>query len=205
MPKDKSESHARILAAAREEFMEYGFEKASMRRLGERVGMTAAGLYRHCKDKEDLFGELVAPAIDRMYVWMEAHIARNMTASDNGTVDIFKDSEVDMMREIIYPNMEEYRLLLTKAQGTRYENFLQDFVDIHQKKMIYYFPIIREKGIPVRDIDEKELRMLLSAYTTALFEPVYQGYTYEEALRCLDTVEMFFLPGWKILFGIEEN
>ena len=46
MPRDKTESHARVLAAARDEFMEYGFEKASMRRIGERCGMTAAGLYR---------------------------------------------------------------------------------------------------------------------------------------------------------------
>lgn len=50
MPRDKTASHAKIMAAAREEFMEYGFGKASMRRIGERCGMTAAGIYRHCRD-----------------------------------------------------------------------------------------------------------------------------------------------------------
>ena len=50
MPKDKTASHARVLAAAREEFLAYGFEKASMRRVGERCGLTAAGLYRHYTD-----------------------------------------------------------------------------------------------------------------------------------------------------------
>ena len=55
MPKDKTANHAKILIAEREEFMEYDFERASMRRFGERCGMTAAGLYRHCKDKAVLF------------------------------------------------------------------------------------------------------------------------------------------------------
>ena len=40
MPRDKTVSHVKIMAAAREEFMEYGFGKASMRRIGERCGMT---------------------------------------------------------------------------------------------------------------------------------------------------------------------
>ena len=59
MPKDKTVTHIKVLAAAREEFMEYGYENASMRRIGQRCDMTAAGLYRHCKDKAGLFGELV--------------------------------------------------------------------------------------------------------------------------------------------------
>ena len=54
MPKDKTISHVRVMAAARDEFMEYGFEKASMRRVGERCGLTQractgiAGIRRIC-------------------------------------------------------------------------------------------------------------------------------------------------------------
>ena len=201
MPRDKTASHARVLAAAREEFMTYGFENASMRRIGERSGMTAAGLYRHCRDKSDLFRELVSPAGERIHAWLEAHISRNLATVQDGTVDIWQDSEVDMMREIIYPNMEEYRLLLTKAQGTPYETFLHDLVEQHQQEMLRFLPMIREYGYPVQEIDPKELHLLLSAYTTALFEPVIHGYSQEEALRCLKTVESFFLPGWKQLLG----
>ena len=58
VPRDKTATHRKVLAAAREEFMEYGYENASMRRIGQRCDMTAAGLYRHCKDKAGLFGEL---------------------------------------------------------------------------------------------------------------------------------------------------
>lgn len=202
MPRDKTESHRRVLKAAREEFMEYGFENASMRRIGERCGMTAAGLYRHCRDKADLFRELVSPSVEKINEWLEAHISRSIGTLETENPDLWNDSEIDMMRDLIYPNMEEYRLLLVKAQGTDYENFLHDLTEQHQEKILELLPLLKEKGYTPKEISPKELHLLLSAYMTALFEPVVHGYTREEAYRCLETVEMFFLPGWKNVLGI---
>lgn len=201
MPRDKTSSHSKVLAAAREEFMEYGYEKASMRRIGERCGMTAAGLYRHCRDKEDLFREIVSPSVKKIDDWTEAHINRSIKTMESDVVDLWKDSEIDMMRDLIYPNMEEYRLLLTKAQGSPYENFLHDLTEQHQNQMLEFIPLLYEKGYVLRRIDPKELHILLSAYITAMFEPVVHDYSREDAYRCLETLEAFFLPGWKQLLG----
>ena len=181
--------------------MEYGYEKASMRRIGERCGMTAAGLYRHCRDKEDLFREIVSPSVKKIDDWTEAHINRSIKTMESDVVDLWKDSEIDMMRDLIYPNMEEYRLLLTKAQGSPYENFLHDLTEQHQNQMLEFIPLLYEKGYVLRRIDPKELHILLSAYITAMFEPVVHDYSREDAYRCLETLEAFFLPGWKQLLG----
>lgn len=203
MPRDKTESHIKIMQAAREEFMEAGFEKASMRRIGQRCGLSAAAIYRHCRDKEDLFEQLAAPAVERIRVWLEAHIGRYIDAAESSDEILWNDSEIDMMREIIYPHMEEYQLLLTRSQGTKYENFLHDLTEISQEKILAYMPMLSAKGLKVWKIDPKELHLLLSAYTTALFEPVIHNYSLEEANRCLETVEAFFLPGWKQLLGFQ--
>ena len=202
MPRDKTANHVRLMAAARQEFLEYGYEKASMRSIGERCGMTAAGLYRHCRNKEDLFDQLVMPCVQRIEEWLTAHIARYVDAVQSDHQVSWRDSEIDMMREIIYPNMEDYHLLLAKSQGTKYETYLHDLTQQQQQKLIDYIPMLREQGYAVWDIDPKELHLLLSAYTTALFEPVAHNYSQEEALRCLKTVEAFFLPGWKTLIGL---
>lgn len=95
MPRDKSETHLKVLAAAREEFMEYGYDNASMRRIGQRCHMTAAGLYRHCRDKAGLFGELVGPSIERISAWIDAHISRSVQTMETNTIDLWKDSELD--------------------------------------------------------------------------------------------------------------
>ena len=201
MPRDKTANHVRILAAAKQEFLEYGFENASMRRIGERCGMTAAGIYRHCRDKADLFEQVAAPAVESLHSWLDSHMARYEDAMRQEGGVLWCDSEIDMMREVVYPRMEDFRLLLNCAQGTRYENFLHDLTEVSQKKMLEYLPRLRARGNPVREISPAELHLLMSAYTTALFEPVIHGYPLEEALRCLDTVEAFFLPGWKKLMG----
>ena len=201
MPKDKTASHARVLAAAREEFLAYGFEKASMRRVGERCGLTAAGLYRHCRDKADLFDLLVAPAIGQLNAWMEDHLTRYLTAvRENGDLQ-WQDSWIDMMREVVYPHVEDYHLLLTCSSGTKYESFLHDLTQTAQEQTLLYLPILRQKGLAIRDISPRELHLLYSAYVTALFEPVIHRYSPDESMRCLETIEAFFLPGWKALFG----
>ena len=201
MPRDKTANHIKIIAAAKAEFMEKGFDKSSMRSISKRCDMTAAGIYRHCVDKEDLFDQIVAPAVDRINAWLDAHVARYAEAVQKEKHIQWRDSEIDMMREIIYPNMEEYHLLLAKSQGSKYENFLHDLTEQQQEQLLKYLPMLKAQGYAVKDIDSKELHLLLSAYTTALFEPVIHNYSLEEALHCLKAVEAFFVPGWKQLFG----
>jgi len=201
MPRDKTANHIKIMAAAKAEFMEKGFDKSSMRSVAERCGMTAAGIYRHCVDKADLFDQIVAPAVDRINAWLDAHVARYAEAVQKEKHIQWRDSEIDMMREIIYPNMEEYHLLLAKSQGSKYEHFLHDLTEGQQAQLLQYLPMLKAQGYAVKDIDSKELHLLLSAYTTALFEPVIHNYSLEEALHCLKAVEAFFVPGWKQLFG----
>lgn len=201
MPRDKTVSHAKIMAAAREEFMEYGFGKASMRRIGERCGMTAAGIYRHCRDKADLFDQLVTPAIARLNAWTDAHVHRYLDAARKDGAICWNDSVIDMMREVVYPHMDDYRLLLTAAQGTKFEHFLHDLTEASQGQMLKYLPMLKAHGLAVQDISPRELHLLLSAYIAALFEPVVHRYPLEEALRALELIEAFFLPGWKALLG----
>ncbi len=201
MPKDKTASHIKVMAAAKEEFIQYGFEKASMRRVGERCGLTAAGLYRHCRDKEDLFDQLVAPAIERLKSWMDTHLTKYLTTvRDEGNLK-WQDSWIDMMREVVYPHVDDYHLLLTCSSGTKYESFLHDLTQTAQERMLQYLPVLRDKGLTIREISPAALHLLLSAYVTALFEPVIHRYSLEESMKCLETIEAFFLPGWKTLFG----
>lgn len=144
MPKDKSASHARIVPAARKEFLEKGFEKASMRSIAQAAGITSAGLYRH---------------------------------------------------------FDEFKLLLCCSSGTRYENFVHDFVTAEQEKTEAFLRAVRETGAAVKEIDSRELHLLLSAYTSAFFEVIIHDFTREEAEHYLATFQQFFYPGWRAVLG----
>ena len=69
MPRDKTASHEKIIAAAMREFLEKGFEQASMKSVAEAVGLTSAALYRHFESKQDMFAALVQPAVDTLDAW----------------------------------------------------------------------------------------------------------------------------------------
>ena len=190
------------MAAAREEFLERGFEKASMRSIADRCGMTAAGIYRHCKDKEDLFCQLVSPAEDKLMEWGRAHMHRYEELVKKNRKMVWQDSYIDMMREVIYPNMEDYHLLIAKSKGSKYETYLHDMTEMAQDKFLTYLGELRKDGINAPEITEQQLHLLLTAYLTALFEPVVHNYPYEEANEALTTLERFFLPGWKKMMNI---
>lgn len=51
-----------------------------------------------------------------------------------------------MIREIIYPHREDFKLILTKAEGTRYENFLHDMVNEDQKEMLKVLDFLKSRG-----------------------------------------------------------
>lgn len=201
MPRDKTENHVKIMAAAKEEFLERGFEKASMRSIADRCGMTAAGIYRHCRDKEDLFCQLVSPSVDKLMMWANEHTNRYEKEVKKTGRFVWRDSYIDMMKDIIYPNMVDYHLLIARSKGSKYENFLHDMSEMAQAKFLSYLEEKRKAGVKVPDITPKQMHLLMTAYLTALFEPVIHNYPYEEAVGALAALEAFFLPGWKQLMG----
>ena len=202
MPRDKSVSHIKIMAAAKEEFLEMGYEKASMRSIADRCGMTAAGIYRHCRDKEDLFFQLVSPAEEKLMAWAKAHMKRYEEPLKKSRKVVWQDSFIDMMREVVYPDMEDFHLLIAKSKGSKFENYLHDMTQMAQDQFLAYLKKLRRSGINAPDIPAQQLHLLLTAYLTALFEPVVHNYPLKDANEALETLEKFFLPGWKKMMGV---
>ena len=205
MPRDKTLSHEKVNRAIREEFLEKGFEGASVRSIGDRAGMTSAGLYRHYPDKAAMFDSIVEPVVTAIEKWTNDHKknAYELVENRNPDSDLFAQTSLDLIKDIILPYKVEFRLLLTSSRGTKYENFVNDFVIENQTEMMKMFGYLKSKGFPVKEISEEELHILLSAYLTACFEPVVHGFSDEQIEAHLSTVREFFLPGWRNLMGMK--
>ncbi len=202
MPRDKTLSHERVKAAIREEFLEKGYEGASVRSIGARAGMSSAGLYRHYPDKASMFDAVIEPLTKSVESWLERHKQESLKSMDRQlSGDILGETLIDLIKDVILPRREEFKLLISCSAGSRYENYINDFVLQNQKDMMLTFERLRAEGYKVRDITEEELHILLSAYLTACFEPIIHGHDDEEVLRQLDTIRDFFLPGWQKNMG----
>ncbi len=204
MPRDKIYSHIRVNEAIKAEFLEKGFEGASIRSIGARAGMTSAGLYRHYKDKEDMFDAMVEPLIADIKRWTDNHISKKHELSREKVQsnDLFGETFVDLVRDVILPKKDEFRLLFACSAGTKYENFIHDYVEENQKAFVKALVQLKKNGYPVKVIEEEELHMLLSAYLTACFEPILHDYDPKKTEKYLDTLQAFFMPGWMKIMGI---
>ena len=207
MPRDKTASHEKIIAAAMREFLEKGFEQASMKSVAEAVGMTSAALYRHFESKQDMFAALVQPAVDTLDAWKRNHIAASYDVLEQSSSEVMWDFDADyndarMVLDVMYQQPETFRLLLCCSAGTPYENYVHDMIEQSTDEMMHFLQVCLAQGIPARDIQRDEMHMLVSAYCAALVQPIEHGYDKADAERYLKTMIDFFTPGWRMITGL---
>ena len=205
MPKDKSLSHARIIPAAKREFLQKGFEKASMRSIAAEAGLTAAGLYCHFKDKEEMFASLVQPALDATQALFKTQTERAYQFLEDNAQNIENiwdgDSDLPQLVNLVYEHFDGFKLLLCCSAGTRFEHFFDEFVQADQDECMRYFKILRQKGVHVNDIVPEEFHLLMNAYYSAFFEIVVHDFQKEDAMHYLETLKKFFYTGWREFLG----
>lgn len=202
MPKDKTESHEKVLKAAKEEFLKKGFEAASIRSIGKKAGMTSAALYRHAKDKEDLFCQLVEPFVKDFLARCLRHKQQSydIINKENESL-VFDDNEIVIFMELSEIYHDEMQLIFCKSNGTKYETFLHEFIEMQQTEMEKVLAYMKSLGYKVKEITSKQLHVFISSYITAILEPIVHNYTREETKECLLQIQDFFTPGWMNIMG----
>ena len=102
--------------------------------------------------------------------------------------------------EYIYDHFDEFKLIVCRSQGTKYENFTHDIAKLQEKVTLRYMNELKKRGFTVNDVDEKEFHLLVTASVEAILQTVIHDFTRDEAMHYAHTLEKFYLPGWKSLF-----
>ena len=78
MSRDFQQTHENLLLCAQKHFLEYGFERASIREICKDAHVTNGAFYNHSDDKEALFGALVEPVVQEVKAIYEASVNEHM-------------------------------------------------------------------------------------------------------------------------------
>lgn len=205
MAKDYEGTHMRIINSAKKEFLEKGFINANLREISKNAGITTGAFYRHFQDKEALFDALVDPliqALDTMY---------KQTMQE--TYDLLETDQLKKMwgiyaevlvqyTEFMYQYFDEFKLLLTRSEGTKHQSFRNDLVAMEAKETRRFMEELRRRGVAVNDVSDEELNMVSSAYYASIFEVIIHDYPKDRAMKHAHTLVRFLQPGWKEIFGI---
>ncbi len=204
MPKDKSDSHKRVLEAAKNEFLEFGFADASMRRIAQNAGLTASGLYKHFPSKEDMFAALVDPALEAFWSLYEEREKEEFGELDGPDKDEYLDDTEASQRimHFIYDNFDAFKLIVSRSQGTRYESFSHDVALREEATTLSFMEGLKAKGFKLNKINKKQFHLLVTGNVEAILEAVKHDFTRKEALDYARTLDDFYLPAWKRFFGV---
>lgn len=131
------ETKEKLLDSAKSEFMEKGYAKASLRKICSNAGVTTGALYFFFKDKEDLFRSIVEKPLHELLEMMNTHFAEDtqlLSAPDAYTYTAGDHEEiVQLLIHHLYVNRDAFLLLLTKSQGTAFENCVDDVVEMMEQ------------------------------------------------------------------------
>ena len=198
------DSKNRIFKAAREEFLEKGYQGVTMRTVAAKVDMTATALYRHYADKESLFDAIVGPSVQSWYRYEEKERERQfriMTSQGTDAMWAHENTNAKELVDLLYEDFEASKILLCRSAGTKYENFLHEQIERIQRYTVEFSDYLRNQGVSVNDINKKEMHVLMTAQYTAILEMFEHNYTKEEALHLIKTVNDFFSEGWRKYLG----
>lgn len=176
----------RIMDSAREEFRTLGFEKASLKSICQRAGVTTGALYKRYAGKEELFRAVVADTVaDLDAVYEERTAVPAFALSDEDLIRAWYMDEEYMLWWFRFLNerRDGFVLLLTGAEGTAYANFQHDWVEKMTEGTWTYYAEARHRGLCTVDMTQEELHVVLSAFWTTIYEPFIHDFTWPEIQR----------------------
>ena len=193
----------RLIEVAKKEFLENGFEGASIRTIAREAQTSPRAVYTRFENKEELFSAVIEPVYsdfikmfknDKIIYWERARQKDFSTNPENFYLRYL---------DYAYQHKEQFFLILKQSKGTRFENFTQYLCQIDLTELNKQLPELLEDFKKYQK--DKSTKLFLSTITysfyDALFAPLVHGVELEIAKTYITKLSRFYNDG--ILAGIK--
>jgi len=194
----------KIQEAALAEFLDKGFQGASLRQIVKNAGVTTGAFYGYFSSKEALFNSLVEPhAAALMGRFMEAQTSFADLPENEQPTRMGEGSRayVDWMVDYVCWHREPVKLLLTRSEGTSYEHFVHNMVEAEVEYTQRYMEVLRRLGRDIPVLDKSLCHIIASGMFNGIFEIVVHDMPRDQAMRDVDQLRAFYTAGWSKLMG----
>jgi len=134
----KEEVKERILQAAEAEFLELGYEKASIRRIIKSAKTTIGNFYNYFEGKEAVFTELIEEVYNMFIYVIENHHKWNCDNSlwESQDVNVWRVGLLQLIKPMMPKLDNRFLLLMDCSKGTKYETAKDKLIDVLTKHFI---------------------------------------------------------------------
>lgn len=182
-----------ILEAAKREFLLYGYNDASLRRIALACDVSTHTIYTRFESKEGLFDAVVAAAAKELE---QIHLnALNSVETENSLPEIEPRAikGTNDVLNYIFEHYDECKLLFCKSAGTKYEHYLDELAMVEEQFYKRMLGIISGKSQEMSDF-------FIHAICSGGFKPIYEVVAHDlslsEAREFLEMQERFNFGGW---------
>ena len=207
IPKDKTATYLKLVSCMKKEFLEKGYEKASLNYIAKVAGITPAGVYRHFSSKDAMFESLVQPVLDEFEKICSSSMDETLQHLDDEkflkNYNPFEEGWADWLIDFMYDNFDVFKLLIVCSQGTKYEKFEDYLVALEENSTKDFLKELDYRGIPHERVSDEEWHIISRTYVTAVCEVIRHEYPREKAHSYMHFIGRFFYPGWKELLGVK--
>jgi AcrR family transcriptional regulator len=194
----KDEIRQRIIDVAREEFLDRGFEKASIRTITSKAKTAKSNLYNYFKDKDDLFGAVLEPTVTQIRNGLELAKQYNIPKETGDYTLSSQQLVISVISKFIAQHTADVKLLLFKAQGSSLEGFKYEVLDAFTDNMVAWTRSVRTK----RDVSRLFVRTVCSFYLNMIEQLLLAGPPADMA-KFMNEISVFVYHGWKSVLAGE--
>ncbi len=204
MSENEHKTLKKILTIACQEFLQNGFQGASLRNIVKQAGVTTGAFYGYFKSKEDLFDALVKEQYTHILNMYQSSIDNfhKLPPKEQRTnmVD-YTFASMSHMTDYIYDNFQAFQLILCCSEGTRYENLVHDMTQMDCDATHDFSQTMSQTGIPMNSVHPQLEHMLTSGMFCAYFEMVIHEIPRENAEEYIKQLINFYEAGWQRILG----
>ena len=198
MAQDK-ETREKLIESAKAEFMEKGYNKASLRSICAKAGVTTGALYFFFEDKADLYKAIIGKPVDELFEIMQAHFDEDDEIIASPDYDANDDDHSEVAQKLIhhiYSNYDAAILLLTKSQGSEYENIVDRIVDFTESKSVEMMEKIAVQKGKKKKVNRYMLHLVIHLVVDSFVHLVTHEPDEQRALANIKKVFKMTMQNW---------
>ena len=192
-----------ILYHAKREFLEKGYNDASLRNIASAACVSTSTIYTRYVDKEGLFSFIVKPAYDSFIGYVKRSLAgfEELPSDEQLTCkDELSDSGFNGLIDILYSHFDEFKLIVQKSPSNYYRDFLEQIVELDMQCTRCFLLSSESSAYKEGRINDGFLHVVSSAFYSGVFEVVIHDMPRKEAETYINELRNFYNNGWKDYF-----
>ena len=186
-----------ILQAAKTEFLEKGYEAASLRKIAAQAGVTIGAIYTRYPTKDQLFCALVQPLLDQIGEAFSSLKGSYYEEQQDLQPELMARSmtlESQTILHLLFDDYDRAVLLLCRSTGSSLASFFDRIVERKIQETLVFF-----QGAGAEHPSEDLLRLLVSGQFHMYVQIIRGGYDLEQAKKLMEAAMVYHTGGWMAL------